>query len=90
MLQKVYHMYHNIKILEKVGSTNKPTFYLPQYTQTIEFTLDDMVKVSSDIHGVKILASQLGLFPRLYFIPKVVQNAILHLQLVKCLKYVMH
>ena len=54
MFQKVYHMYHNIKILEKVGSTNKPTFYLPQYTQTIQFTLDGLMKVSSHIHGVKL------------------------------------
>ena len=54
MLHNVYHMYRIIKILDKVGRTNKPNFGQPKYGKITESTLDNMMKVPSDIHDVQI------------------------------------
>ena len=52
MFQKVYHMYHFIKSLEKVRITNKPTPNPPKDTPAIDSTLGDMMKVTSYLQHV--------------------------------------
>ena len=49
------HMYHYTKSLDKVGRTNKTTFNLPHDASAIQSTLENLVKVTSDLHYIQLL-----------------------------------
>ena len=53
-LNKVFHVCHYIKIMEKSEGTNKPTSDQPQDTPTAESTLENIMTVPSDPHDFQI------------------------------------
>ena len=50
MFHNIYHMYIEIKILDKVESINKCNYSQPQDKHTTEYLLDDMTTVPIGIH----------------------------------------
>ena len=52
MFHKVCHMHHYIKSIENVVNTKTPTFNLNQDNPTIKSTLNNMIKIPSDINDL--------------------------------------
>ena len=69
MLHNVYHMYCEIKSMDKAGSTKKPTFDMSQDMPTIESTLKDMMKIPSDINDVHLQPYQVWICNGVGFAP---------------------
>ena len=55
-----YHMYCDIKSMDKIRSTGNLAFTLPQDTSTINSTLDYLMNFTSDLDGVQFQPSQVG------------------------------
>ena len=69
MLHNVYHMYCEIKSMDKAGSTKKPTFDISQDMPTNQATLKDMMKMPSNINGVQLQPYQVWSCNRVGFAP---------------------
>ena len=68
MFHRIYHMYNNIKIMEKIGGGgNKPTFRKPQYMQTTKSKPDNMMKVPHDLHYFQLHTYQVVDFNKVVF-----------------------
>ena len=69
IFHKVYNMNHGINSMEKVRSTNKSTFTLPQYLPTIHSTLYGLENFLLTSMVSKYDHIRLGIMTRLNFIP---------------------
>ena len=54
IFHNIYHTYHEIKILDKFGSTKKSTSNQPQGTLTTESPLGGLTTATSDLHDVQL------------------------------------
>ena len=69
MFHRIYHIYHYIKIVDKVWSKNKLALTLPQYAPTIQTTLADHMKVPSVLHDVQIQPCHVFNYKKVGFYP---------------------
>ena len=73
MLQKVYLMHWYIKIMEKFGSTNKPTFIQLEDAPKTKSALYGMTTMPFDIYNVQLHPYQVRYFDGVVFEPNGIQ-----------------
>ena len=62
-------MYHEIMILDNIGSKTKSTLNIPQDVPTIKYALYDLTKVSSELHRAHLQPSQVLNYDEVLFYP---------------------
>ena len=59
MFHNIYHIYHEINIMDKLGSAKTITSDQPQGTPTTESPLGDLTTNPSDLHYVQVWPYQI-------------------------------